>query len=345
MSSLATSIPAGSWILVTGANGFLASHVILQFLNRGFRVRGTVRNVGQSAWLLQGHFKPFAENGALELVAVPDLSVPGAFDAAVKGVAAILHIAYIATIVPDPNEVITPSVAGIRSIVDSAIREPSVKQVVFTSSAVAASPFSQQTDNGTIGRDSWNDAAIEAAWAPPPYGMAHAMANYPASKAAAEKEVWKLVKEKELPFTVNVVLPAGMSGEPLDRKHIEGPANWVVHAYRGNKGFMESMPASFYADVKDVALVHVAAILDPEVANARLQSWGHPAHVNDILAVLRGLRPQKSFVDDYPNPYHLRVSVDQSDCVVLLKKWAGQDGWIPLKDSIAENINNLFLTD
>lgn len=243
MSSLAATIPPGSWVLVTGANGFLASHTISQFLNRGFRVRGTVRNVEQSAWLLEGRFKTYAENGCLELVSVPNLGVEGAYDAAVKGVAAILHIAYVTRIVPDPNDVITPTVAGVRSIMESAIRESSVKEVVFTSSALAASSLTQGIDNGTVTQDSWNDAVLESAWAPPPYGLSHAMANYPASKVAAEKEVWRLVEENELHFTVNVVSPAGMIGEPLNSKHIEGQANWVVHAFKGNKAVMDSMPA------------------------------------------------------------------------------------------------------
>lgn len=243
MLSLATTIPTGSWVLVTGASGFLASHVIWQFLDRGFRVRGTVRDVRECLWLLEGRFKTYAENGALKLVAVPDLSIDGAYDEAVKGVAAILHIAYVTRIVPDPNEVITPMVAGIRSIMNSAVQESSVKEIVFTSSALAASSLAQNIDNGMVDRKSWNDAALEAAWAPPPYGMSHAMANYPASKVAAEKQVWRFVEENKLPFTVNVISPAGIIGEPINRKHIEGQANWVVHAFRGNKSLMDPMQA------------------------------------------------------------------------------------------------------
>jgi nucleoside-diphosphate-sugar epimerase len=243
MSFPAPTIPQGSWVLVTGATGFLASHITLQFLNRGYRVRGTVRDLQQSQWLLSGRFKTYAERGALELVSVPDFSIEGVFDEAVEGVSAILHTAYITRIVPDPNEVITPTVKGIRSIMNSALKESSVQEIVFTSSAMAALPISQDKDNGTIDRDSWNEAALKAAWAPPPYGMAHAMANYPASKVAGEKEVWKFVQEGKLPFTVNVVSPAGIIGEPLDKKHIEGPANWVVHAYRGNNVMMDNMQA------------------------------------------------------------------------------------------------------
>jgi nucleoside-diphosphate-sugar epimerase len=243
MSALPTTIAPGALVLVTGASGFLASHIILQFLQRGFRVRGSVRDIAQSAWLLEGTFKKYAENGHLELVSVPDLGAPGAYNEATKGVSAILHTAYVTRIVPDPNEVITPTIAGVRSIMDAASREPSVREVIFTSSASAASPLGQEIDNGTIGRDSWNDAAVEAAWAPPPYGMSHAMANYPASKVAGEKEVWKTVGEMDLHFTVNVVSPAGIVGEPLNGKHIDGQANWIAHAFRGNKAAMDPMPA------------------------------------------------------------------------------------------------------
>lgn len=243
MSSLTTSIPPGSWVLVTGASGFLASHICLQFLERGFKVRGSVRDPTQSSWLLESRFKSYADIGAIELVPVTHLGADGAYDEAIKGVSAIVHTAYVTNIVPDPNEVITPMVASVRSIMKAAIGEPSVKEVVFTSSALTASPLGQAIDNGTIGRDSWNDAVLEAAWAPPPYGMSHAMANYPASKVAAEKEVWKFVEENDLHFNVNVVSPAGMIGEPLNKKHIEGQANWIVHAYRGNKAAMDPLQA------------------------------------------------------------------------------------------------------
>ncbi|KAJ3577440.1 hypothetical protein NPX13_g3126 [Xylaria arbuscula] len=333
MPSLTTSIPTGSWVLVTGASGFLASHICLQLLERGFKVRGTVRDPAQSPWLLEGRFKPYADAGAIELVSVPDLGADGAYDEAIKGTAAIIHTAYVTNIVPDPNEVIIPMVSGVRSIMNAAIREPLVKEIVFTSSALVASPLTPGIDNGVIGRESWNDAVLEAAWAPPPYTKAHAMANYPASKVAAEKEVWKFVESNDLHFNVNVVVPAGLTGEPLNKKHIEGQANWIVHAYRGNKAVMDSLQAS---------------VLDPEVKNARLQSWGHSVHWNEVLSILRSLRPQKKFVDDYPDPYHLKVSLDQAESVALLKKWSAnpdKNGWTSLEDSIFENITNPWLED
>lgn len=244
MSSATMSIPAGSWVLVTGGSGFLASHICLQLLYRGFRVRATVRDPAQSTWLLEGRFQSFADTGAIELVSVPDLGADGAYDEAIKGVSAILHTAYVTNVVPDPNEVITPLVNSITSVMRAATQEPLVKEVVFTGSALNSSPLKGGVDNGVVGRDSWNDGVLEAAWAPPPYDASRAMLNYPASKVAAEKEVWKFVKENEVPFNVHVISPAGLIGEPLHKKHIEGQANWVVHGYRGHRWAMDPLEAS-----------------------------------------------------------------------------------------------------
>ena len=95
-------------------------------------------------------------------------------------------------------------------------------------------------------------------------------------------------------------------------------------------------------DVNDIALLHVAVVLDPEVKNARLHTWGHSSNWNEFLAVLRKFRPQKEFIPDYSNPYYLTMSTDQSDSIALLKKWAAQDGWKPLNQSISESISSPY---
>jgi hypothetical protein len=91
-----------------------------------------------------------------------------------------------------------------------------------------------------------------------------------------------------------------------------------------------------------VALLHVAAILDPEVKNTRLPAWGHNAHWNEFLPILRELRPQREFIPDYPKTWHLKILTDQSESEALLKKWAGQDGWKLLRQIITEAINNPY---
>lgn len=82
-----TTVQPGGLILITGANGYIASIAVQQALERGFKVRGTVRSIEKNKWMLK-HFGP-----NLELVEVPDLGAPNAFDEAVKGVDGVAHLA------------------------------------------------------------------------------------------------------------------------------------------------------------------------------------------------------------------------------------------------------------
>ena len=86
------AVPAPAKVLVSGANGYIAVWVVRTLLERGYSVRGTVRSESKTAFL-KNSFRNEAESGRLELVIVPDITKPGAFDEAVKGVDAIEHTA------------------------------------------------------------------------------------------------------------------------------------------------------------------------------------------------------------------------------------------------------------
>jgi hypothetical protein len=85
-------------------------------------------------------------------------------------------------------------------------------------------------------------------------------------------------------------------------------------------------------------LLHIAAVLDPEVNNARLQAWGRNANWNDVLAVMRKLRPQYQFIPDLPDAPYLGLSTDTTESFALLKKWGNQDDWRPLEETLADNL-------
>lgn len=70
-------------VLVTGASGFIAAHVVEAFLQKGYNVRGTVRSDKTAAKVLKTHAK-YSEQ--ISVAIVPDIAAPNAFDEAVKGV-------------------------------------------------------------------------------------------------------------------------------------------------------------------------------------------------------------------------------------------------------------------
>ena len=77
-------IPKGSWILVTGVNGLVASHTAVQALEAGYKVRGTMRDESKAQWMKEKLDKDYGP-GNFELVVVKDLAADGAFDEAIKG--------------------------------------------------------------------------------------------------------------------------------------------------------------------------------------------------------------------------------------------------------------------
>lgn len=83
------ALPVASLILVTGANGYIASHVVDVLLGLKFRVRGTVRE--DKPWLNQ-FFENKYGKGVFETVVVPSMQDAGDFDVAMRGVDGVVHV-------------------------------------------------------------------------------------------------------------------------------------------------------------------------------------------------------------------------------------------------------------
>jgi uncharacterized protein YbjT (DUF2867 family) len=79
------ALPPSSLILVTGASGFIATHLVTTLLSRGYKVRGTVRSQDKGKYL-DKLFEGVGDKGQWEWVVVEDIAQDGVFDEAVKGV-------------------------------------------------------------------------------------------------------------------------------------------------------------------------------------------------------------------------------------------------------------------
>ena len=78
-------MPPGSTVLVTGANGFIGSHIADQLIQAGYLVRGTSRDLANSAWITEMFDKKYGK-GKFEGVVVRDMAENGAFDEACQGI-------------------------------------------------------------------------------------------------------------------------------------------------------------------------------------------------------------------------------------------------------------------
>jgi nucleoside-diphosphate-sugar epimerase len=195
------SIDSKGLALVTGANGFIAARTVQAFLDAGYSVRGTVRSVASSKPLLDA-LRYYGSR--FSLVEVPDIAAPGAFDSAIKGVDYVAHLAApVSFFFSDPEPVLKAALQGTTGILESAVREPSVKHFVLMSSIVAV--MSPKDGPYTFTEDDWNTAAEDIVASKGK--EAGGPAIYQASKTAAERALWKFRDERKPHFAVTATHP------------------------------------------------------------------------------------------------------------------------------------------
>src|SRR6266852_4464229 len=150
--------------LVTGATGFLGSHVARVLAEQGAQLRllvratSDLRNIeGISADRVEG-----------------DLRDPASISKALSGCDVVFHVAAdYRLFVRDPGEMYRSNVEGTRALLEAA-RKQGVRRVVYTSS-VATMGFSSASKNG--------DAAEEQS----PVGIEDMIGHYKRSKFMAER--------------------------------------------------------------------------------------------------------------------------------------------------------------
>jgi len=346
MSPVDTSnlaLPLGSLVVVSGASGNIASHVIDQLLAAGYRVRGTVRSVKNKSWV-EKHFTEKYGPDKISLCEVPDMGVPGAFDASMKGAAGFIHVATPVMQEVDPNAAIPTVVEGALNVLRAAAAEPSVKRVVLTSSSGACTAPKPNFEF-VINKDTWNEEAVRDAWAPPPYeGLERRLAVYYAAKTQSEQAAWEWVRENKPGFVLNTVLPNANFG-PLQSNEYQdyhSTLQWIQAAWNGFEGSeaedIVDQPPQYYVNIVDNAMVHVAALIYSDVQNERLFTFAYPYNWNDIFAVFRKLYPDRKFHDDIPGLGRDLSKVTNERAEELLKRLSGH-GWTSLEDTIKESIS------
>jgi len=332
-TALPTALPPNSLILVTGASGHIAGHVVHEALLAGYRVRGTARSAAKTAHT-QTTYARFGD--AYTTTVVSDFALPHAFDEAVRGVDAIIHVASDTTFGTDPNVVVTGVVNGVESLLTAAAAEPSVKRFVLTSSSMAAyTPHANVAKQVTA--DSWNSEAVDAAWAPPPYTPERAFMVYGASKVEGERALWKFVQDHKPHFVANAVLPNFNMGKVLDSTGATGAA---VPKLLSGEIFQVAAP-QYAIDVIDDARLHViAAVLDASLTNERIFAFGHAFRWTDLVALVQELRPHATGLATPPaNEGYELTKVPNEPGAELLRKWYGQEtGYKPFRQTVEENL-------
>jgi nucleoside-diphosphate-sugar epimerase len=266
-------------VLVTGAAGFIGSHVVERLLLQGHRVRATARRAETAEFLQAFRLNDGAQ---LEIVEM-DLLDSGSVDAAVDGCHTVIHCAAVLMvgISEVQRDLIDPSVAGTSNLCNAIAKSGTVTTIIHTSSVAAIR--SSRYENGTV--FSVNDWCEDASATLNPYGFA---------KTEGERVMRDFVgrmKQKERPRLVTIH-PSIVFGPIHHPRHLKGSMAYLKH-FAGRLPFVLNTHLNF-VDVRDVADAHIAALtLGPDGGRMIIHTEG--MWMKEIGHVLRRLKPDGRF--------------------------------------------------
>ncbi|RJO78341.1 aldehyde reductase [Nocardia panacis] len=258
-------------VLVTGATGFIAGHVIEELLEHGYAVRATVRDLANTRG--REHLLALADrlDAPLDFVTA-DLTDESGWAAAVSGCDAVLHVAspFPATEPENAQALVDTAVQGTLRVLRACAAAGSVRRVVLTSSTAAI----------TYGhRD--RRPRTEEDWSIP-----EASPAYPRSKTLAERAAWAFVEKlpDDSRFELAVVNP-GMVLGPLQTAN---PSTSHEPILRLLSRSVPGSPRVGWAtvDVRDLARAHRLALETPSAAGNRYICAGEHVWMSDLARLL-----------------------------------------------------------
>ena len=240
---------ADGTVVVTGASGYIGSHVVANLLSRGRKVRATVRDPGDP--LRVDHLKalPISEGGSLEIVEM-DLFDADSVNAAIAGCTDLIHTAAAVRIsAKDPQrQIVDPSVIGTRNVISAIDEAGTVERFVHTSSTAAIRPMEWE-DGQKLTTDTWaDDATLEGN----PYGLAKVMSE------RAVREWHSSLDEGAGPRMVTIH-PSVVFGPSMSKVHHRGSLSFLDALVKRKIPILIPIQINI-VDVRDVAEAHVRAL-------------------------------------------------------------------------------------
>lgn len=282
-----TIIDKSKPVLVTGANGYIASWLVKRLLDEGITVHAAVRDPDNEIKI--GHLRALGENSAGRLKFFKtDLLMGGSYKAAMEGCELVYHTASPYTLVVEnpQKDLVEPAVQGTENVLNTATDVPSVKRVVVTSSCAAIYTDAIDTTKAPEGRITekvWNTTA----------SLDYQPYSY--SKTMAEKRAWEMA-EAQNQWDLVVINPSGVFGPPLNPKTNSESINLLKMLGGGAMKMGAPKIGIGAVDVRDVAEAHYLAGYTP-TAHGRYITSAHNTNFLELGTVL-----QPKYGDQFPLP-------------------------------------------
>ncbi|WP_300377708.1 aldehyde reductase [Henriciella sp.] len=267
-------------VLVTGATGFIASHLILRLLADGHEVRGTARSAAK-AGQLNRVLSDYAGHDVNIPIIEADLSSDAGWQEAVNGVDYVQHVAspFPATVPKSADELIVPARDGALRVL-KASKQAGVKRVVMTSSMAAIAYGWGDSRPEVLTEEHWSN----------PDNLKDNTA-YARSKTIAEQAAWAYVEEEGEGLELSVINPVAVLG-PAMSADVSSSLELITQP------MARKLPAypklSFgVIDVRDVAEAHVCAMTLPEAAGERFLLGERMLQFEEIGEILQRAYPDR----------------------------------------------------
>ena len=266
-------MPDASPILVTGASGYIALHVVQQLLQAGHAVRGTVRSLAREDELRQA-LGASGDDSRLSFVEA-DLTADAGWAEAVAGCELVVHTASPVPLAApkSEDELIGPARDGALRVLRAA-SAAGVRRVVMTSSVAAVSSGAARSGGRVFSEADWSDTAQD-------------ISAYAKSKTLAERAAWDFVATLPADRAMELVTinPSLVVGPTLARDF--SPSVEVIRKLLARE--VPGMPRLGWClvDVRDVAAAHVTALSEPAAAGNRYICAGEFHWGIDIARILQ----------------------------------------------------------
>lgn len=242
-------------VVVTGASGFIAKHIIAELLRRGYAVRGTVRETAKANAAATAIAGTGAGTAQLSFASA-DLTRDGGWDGVMNDADYVLHTAspFPMEQPANPDELIVPAREGTLRVMQAAHRN-GIRRVVLTSSTVAVMYPTAYTRDHVFNESDFTDEATKG------------LTPYIRSKTVAEKAAWNFVKTTTNAPELAVINPGFVQGPTLDADLSTSHELYRLMA----RGIYPAAPRIRFpiCDVRDVAVAHVEAMTNPKAAGER----------------------------------------------------------------------------
>jgi nucleoside-diphosphate-sugar epimerase len=243
----------GKTVLVTGGSGYLGGWCLIGLIQRGYRVRTTVRNPSRERDV-HAAVESQVDPAHHLTVHQADLTSDDHWDNVIEGCDYVLHVAspFPPKQPKDPDELIVPAREGTLRVLGKAL-DHGVKRVVVTSS-IAAVRLAKGAEKKTLDEGDWTDPDDDG------------LTPYVRSKTIAERAAWDLVKERGADDRLAVVNPGAIIG-PVLNDDLSYSIQAIERLLKGMPG-MPRLGFSF-VDVRDVADLEIRAMTAPEAGGKR----------------------------------------------------------------------------